>query len=131
MNGTGREAIRMFPARFLACVVMAALAVSATDTATAGLGKQPPATIARQFYQAWHANSRKAALKIAGKEAVDKLFGVRWRAMAFKGCNQRDEGGFECVYADAKADFSLAMIVDGGASVGGYAVASVSFSSEE
>jgi hypothetical protein len=110
---------------------MAAMAVSAMDTASAALSKQPPATIAKQFYQAWHANSRKAALKVADQEAVDKLFGVRWRALAFGGCHQRDEGGYECIYKDAKADFSLAMIVDGGASVGGYNVASVSFSSEE
>jgi hypothetical protein len=44
---------------------------------------------------------------------------------------RRDEGGFECVYKDVKNDWSVAMIVEGGISVGGYNVASVSFSSEE
>ena len=108
-----------------------AVLVVASSPAFAGLSRLPPATIAKQVYDAWHAGARKAALKVADKHAVDKLFGVRWRAMAFKGCSQRDEGGFECIYTDAKNDFSLAMIVDGGASLGGYNMASVSFSSEE
>lgn len=117
--------------RQFACVMLSALALSTMGNASAGLSKQAPATIARQFYEAWHAKSRSAALKVADKEAVDKLFSARWHAMAFAGCNQRDEGGFECVYKDAKDDFSLAMILDGGASLGGYDVVSVSFSSEE
>lgn len=118
-------------ARIFVCALFTALALPATGNAVAGLSKQPPATIAKQFYDAWHTKSRSAALKVADKKAVDKLFGVRWHAMAFDGCKQRDEGGFECVYKDAKDDFSLAMIVDGGASLGGYNVVSVSFSSEE
>ncbi len=117
--------------RYLTCTIASVLAFSATGTALAALSKQPPATIARQFYDAWHANSRNAALQVADKQAVDKLFGVHWHAMAFDGCHPRDEGGFECVYKDAKDDFSLAMILDGGASLGGYDVVSVSFSSEE
>lgn len=117
--------------RQLVCAVAVALAGSFTGSAMAALSKLPPETLAKQFYDAWHGNGRKAALQIADKEAVDKLFGVRWRAMRFDGCHQRDEGGFECVYKDAKDDFSLAMIVDGGASLGGYNVVSVSFSSEE
>jgi hypothetical protein len=90
-----------------------------------------PAQVAQRLYQAWHLKSQKSALKVADKDAVDKLFGVHWRAMTFEGCHRRDEGGFECVYRDAKNDFSLAMIVDGGVSVGGYNVASLSFSTEE
>jgi hypothetical protein len=71
-----------------------------------------------------------AALKVAGRETVDKLFSVRWRAMRSKGCRRRDEGGFQCIYYDAKNDLSLAINVDGGASAG-YGVESVSFSTEE
>ena len=119
------------PGRHFTCALAAALAIVASGGASAELSKLPPATLAQKLYQAWHVNARKDALKVADKDAVDKLFGVRWRAMAFKGCQPRDEGGFECIYKDAKLDFSLAMIVDGGASLGGYNVASVSFSSEE
>ncbi len=103
----------------------------ATGAIGATLSKLPPTTIARQFYEAWHLNKHAAALKFADKVAVDKLFETPWRMMKFEGCDVRDEGGFECVYRDAKNDFSIAMIIDGGASVGGYNVTSVSFSSEE
>jgi hypothetical protein len=123
--------MRSTTVRHLVLAVAAATALSAAGNAAAALSKLPPASLARQVYQAWHANSRPAALKVADKEAVDKLFGVHWRAMKFGGCHPRDEGGFECVYKDAKDDFSLAMIVDGGASLGGYNVATVSFSTEE
>ena len=51
--------------------------------------------------------------------------------MKFEGCSRRDEGGFECIYRDKKLDLSIAMIVDGGVSAGGYNVTSVNFSSEE
>ncbi|MDQ6785983.1 MAG: hypothetical protein M3033_04085 [Acidobacteriota bacterium] len=91
-----------------------------------------PTLVAQKLYQAWHLKNRKSALKIADKDAVDKLFGVRWRVMKFEGCKRREgEIGFECIYRDAKNDFSLAMIVEGGVSVGGYNVASLSFSTEE
>ncbi|MGI8813009.1 MAG: hypothetical protein ACR2IH_10880 [Pyrinomonadaceae bacterium] len=90
-----------------------------------------PAGAARELYRAWHLKNRRSALKVADRDAVGKLFGTRWRAMRFKGCTRRDEGGFECTYFDPKIDLSIAMIVDGGVSVGGYNVASISFSSEE
>jgi hypothetical protein len=90
-----------------------------------------PVLVAQKLYQAWRANGRAAARKVADPDAVDKLFGVKWRVMKFEGCQQRDEGGFECIYRDLKNDFSLAMIVEGGASLGGYNVASLSFSTEE
>jgi len=89
-----------------------------------------PRLAAQKLYQAWHLKNRRAALKAADKEAVNKLFGARWRAMKFEGCSHRDEGGFECIYRDTKIDLSIAMIVDGGISAGGYNVVSVSFSSE-
>lgn len=90
-----------------------------------------PKVAAQLLYQAWHLKNRKAALKVADKEAVDKLFSARWRAMRLKPCTRRDEGGFECVYTDAKNDLDIAFIVEGGASVGGYNVSSLSFSTEE
>ena len=91
-----------------------------------------PKAVAQKLYAAWHLKNKKAALKIADKNAVSKLFSIRWRTMKFEGCARREEEtGFECIYRDAKNDFSLAMIVDGGVSVGGYNVASLSFSSEE
>ena len=119
-------------ARWLVCGVLAvsALPVAANSRAR-GSSNKNPVNVAQQLYQAWHLKSRKSALKIADKEAVEKLFGVRWRLMKFDGCNQRDEGGFECIYRDAKNDFSMAMILDGGVSVGGYNVASLRFSTEE
>lgn len=89
-----------------------------------------PRLVAQKLYQAWHLKNRRSALKVADKEAVDKLFGIRWRAMKFEGCSHRDEGGFECIYRDTRIDLTMAMIVDGGISAGGYNVASVSFSSE-
>lgn len=89
-----------------------------------------PKVAASRLYNAWRAGSRSAALRVATPEAVDKLFGVRRRAMRFEGCHNKEEGGFQCVYRDARLDLSLAMEVDGGASAG-YSVTSVSFSSEE
>ena len=88
-------------------------------------------SVAQSLYQSWRARSPRAARRVAADEAVQKLFGVRWRAMKFEGCTQRDQGGFECIYRDGKADLSMAMIVEGGASLGGYNVSSLSFSSEE
>lgn len=92
--------------------------------------RKSPQAAAQTFYQAWRVKNRRAALKIARKSAVNKLFSTRWRAMRFQGCTRRDEGGFECVYLDAKLDLSIAFILDSGASAGGYSILSVSFSSE-
>jgi hypothetical protein len=89
-----------------------------------------PKVAASRLYDAWRGGRRPAALRVATPEAVDKLFGVRRRAMKFEGCRNKEEGGFQCVYRDARLDLSLAMEVDGGASAG-YSVVSVSFSSEE
>jgi hypothetical protein len=89
-----------------------------------------PKVAASRLYDAWRAGRRPAALRVATSEAVGKLFGVRRRAMRFEGCHNKEEGGFQCVYRDARLDLSLAMEVDGGASAG-YSVTSVSFSSEE
>ena len=89
-----------------------------------------PKVAATRLYDAWRRKSRTAALQVADRETVNKLFGVRWRAMQAKGCERRDEGGFQCVYYDAKNDLSLAINVSGGAS-SGYGVESVSFSTEE
>lgn len=100
------------------------------ENARAQTHKTPQAA-AQSLYQAWRVKNRKTALKVADKSAVDKLFSTRWRALKFKGCTNRDEGGFECIYNDAKLDLSIAFILDGGASAGGYSVVSVSFSSEE
>ena len=89
-----------------------------------------PKMAAQNLYKAWRTKNRKAALKVASKDAVNKLLSVRWRVMTFKGCKNMEEGGFECIYRDAKNDFDLAMIVEGGVSVGGYHVESLSFSTE-
>lgn len=89
-----------------------------------------PKVAASRLYEAWRAARRPAALRVATPEAVDKLFGVRRRAMKFEGCRNKEEGGFQCVYRDARLDLSVAMEVDGGASAG-YSVVSVSFSSEQ
>ena len=83
---------------------------------------------AQRLYQAWRANDRKAALRVATPEAVDKLLSVKWRAMRSKGCHRSDEG-FQCMYQDPRLDLSVAFEIAGGVSAG-YGVASVSFSSE-
>ena len=120
--------LKLFPVICLVSVMI--FTAQAAPKETAGQIKNPT-LVARKLYQAWQSKTRKAALKVADKGAVEKLFGVRWRRMKFEGCKNREEGGFECVYRDPKIDFSLAMIVDGGVSAGGYNVASVSFSTEE
>jgi hypothetical protein len=116
----------------LGLVLGLAVAGAPTATAAAMTPPQEPAAAAKALFQAWKQRSRKAAAKVAAPEAVEKLFGTRWQAMAFRGCTVREEeGGFECLFVEPRLDLSLAMIVDGGASVGGYNVSSVSFSSEE
>lgn len=119
--------------RRIISVVLAVLLLSSAHVAAGAKGEKvlKPETAAARLYEAWHLKQRPAALRVATRKAVDKLFGVRWRAMKFEGCQNKDEGGFQCVYRDTKLDLSVAMEVDGGASAGGYSVTSVSFSSEE
>ena len=130
MNGFAIHMKNAAPSWLTGAILCALLPVANAHSPSRDV-RTNPARVAQQLYQAWHLKSQKSAVKVADKDVVDKLFGVRWRAMKFEGCHHRDEGGFECVYRDAKNDFSMAMIVDGGVSVGGYNVASLSFSSEE
>ena len=118
--------VKKTAALFSVSIALISLAVLPVSSQT-----KDPASAARALYAAWHLKNRRSARRVADKDAVSKLFSTRWRAMRFKGCTRRDEGGFECIYVDPKIDLSIAMIVDGGASAGGYNVASVSFSSEE
>jgi hypothetical protein len=99
--------------------------------APAPVARMQPASVAQAFYEAWRLKAPQAARRLGTADAVDTLFGVRWRAMAFEGCAQREEGGFECVFRDARDDLSLAMVLEGGASAGGYNVSELSFSSAE
>ncbi|HEV8080617.1 MAG TPA: hypothetical protein VGP43_07890 [Chitinophagaceae bacterium] len=110
----------------LVCTLLFAPAMYAQKTQN-----KNPKAVAQQLYLYWHLKNKKAALKIADKDAVGKLFSVKWRSMKLESFKRRSEGGFECVYRDAKNDLSIAMIVEGGASVGGYNVSSLSFSTEE
>ena len=114
--------------RILPC---AALLLGAAAVSAATVPTRTPEGVARALYSAWQAKSRKTALAVAAPEAVDKLFGVKRRKMRFEGCQVREEGGFECVYRDGRLDLSMAMLVDGGASLGGYNVSALSFSSEQ
>jgi hypothetical protein len=109
---------------------LCALAASGANATTQAGKITDPKVAAMRLYAAWRRKNRAAALKVAERETVDKLFGVRWRAMQSKGCERRDEGGFQCIYYDAKNDLSLSINVGGGASAG-YGVESVSFSTEE
>jgi hypothetical protein len=86
--------------------------------------------VAQTFYQAWQQKNRNIVRQVAAKEAIDKLFSVKWRAMKFNGCERKEEGGWQCVYEERGEDFSLAMEIDGGVSAGGYNVTAVNFSSE-
>lgn len=110
-------------------VIGSAQQTGASVTTQAGKITEP-GVAARRLYNAWRRKNRAAALKVADRATVEKLFGVRWRAMRSKGCQLRDEGGYQCVYYDAKNDLSLAINVGGGASAG-YGVESVRFSREE
>ena len=110
------------------------LALTALVCVASGSAAQPGKitdyrVAAQRLYQAWRANDRTAALRVAPPEAVDKLLSVKWRAMRSTGCHRRDEG-FRCVYQDPKLDLRVAFDIAGGVSAG-YGVASVSFSSEE
>jgi hypothetical protein len=114
-----------------ATAAAAAAAAPSAATVAAQPGKiTAPGVAASRLYNAWRRKNRLAALSVATDETVSKLFGVRWRPMRSRGCRVRDEGGFQCIYYDAKSDLSLAINVGGGASAG-YSVESVSFSSEE
>ena len=115
--------------RILSLLILSAL--FASSGALAQPGKITDYRIAAQrLYQAWKTHDRAAALRVAPADAVDKLLGVKWRPMRSKGCRQRDEGGFQCVYEDPKLDLRVAFTIDGGVSAG-YGVSAVSFSSEE
>jgi hypothetical protein len=52
-----------------------------------------PKVAASRLYQASRAGRRSAAVKVATTGAVDKLFGVRRRAMRFEGCRHYSKGG--------------------------------------
>jgi hypothetical protein len=81
---------------------------------------------AQRLYQAWHRGNRSAALRVATAEAVNKLFHEKWRPMKpGKNFCQKRGSGITCIYHDGKAGV-LEMEVEGGVSVGGYSVTSVS-----
>lgn len=133
-------AIQTKARRIRACfLVLVAASLLITGTASVGTAAFPtrsaqikdPVLVAKRLYAAWRLRSRRSALRVADKSAVTKLFSVRWRVMRFEGCKNRSEGGYVCIYRDKKLDLSLAMMVDGGVSAGGYSVTSLSFSSED
>lgn len=131
-RGTGRRAAMTHRPVLFAILAMLSGGLAAPPAHAATAPKRAsPQEVSRGLYAAWKAGDRRAARRIAAPQAVAKLFAVRWRALQAKGCALRDEGGFQCVYRDAALDFSVAMDVEGGASVGGYNVVGVSFSSEE
>jgi hypothetical protein len=74
------------------------------------------------------ANNRPTDQQAASNEVVEKLFGVKPRAMKFNGCLKREEGDFECLYEDKKNGFTMAILVT--VSRRGYRIGSLSFSSE-
>jgi hypothetical protein len=129
ITSPGAQVVSLTPTKTARARPLRAASVNAESLTTAQAGKiTNPATAARRLYLAWKSRNRKAALKVASDEAVKKLFGVRWRPMKSKGC-ENENGSFECIYHDAKLDLDLAMVVEGGASAG-YHVESISFSSE-
>jgi hypothetical protein len=81
---------------------------------------------AQRLYHAWRQRNRSAALRVATAEAVNKLFHEKWRPMKpGKNFCQNRGGAITCIYHDGKAGV-LEMEVEGGVSVGGYSVTSVS-----
>ena len=89
-------------------------------------GFVPAEVAARRLYQAWQKGNRSAALRVATSEAVNKLFQGKWRPMKpGKNFCQNRGNGMTCIYHDGKGGV-LEMAIDGGVSVGGYNVTSVS-----
>jgi hypothetical protein len=87
-----------------------------------------PEAAARRLYDAWRRRNRRAALKVATRRAVNILFGnswTSWRPMKFKGCERSESGDIICRFISQRSGV-LEMGVEGGASVGGYNVESVS-----
>ena len=123
----------MQPARARFGWLAPALAVTFAVPGAAGAAMpRSPELAAQGLFKAWQAKSRKSARAYADAPAIDKLFAVRRQPMLFKGCTVREEeGGFECLFLERRSGLSLAMVVEGGASAGGYHVGSLSFSSEE
>lgn len=87
-----------------------------------------PAGTAQMLLSAWRTKSRTVAARVASSETIDKLFSVRWRAMKFRGCTNREEGDIECRYYDRKNDLGLAVLLEHIHTL--YRVTSISFSSE-
>jgi hypothetical protein len=87
-----------------------------------------PEAAAQRLYDAWRRRNRRAALKVATRRAVNALFGNSWKSwgpMKFKSCEGSESGAIICRFISKRSGV-LEMSVEGGASVGGYNVESVS-----
>ena len=80
-----------------------------------------PEEAARRLYDAWRTRNRRAALKVAGVEAVNQLFQDRWKDWGPMKPGKTFCKDGACYYFN-KGGGTLEMGVDGGVSVGGYHV---------
>ena len=80
---------------------------------------------ARGLYSAWKRNNRPAALQVASRSAVNKVFKTRWTGpdWEFNGCEKRGSG-YDCFYRYEGGGVN--MRVTGGTRAG-YRVQTVSF----
>jgi len=64
----------------------------------AGKASNPEAA-ARGLYSAWKRHNRPAALRVASRSAVNKVFKTRWTGpdWEFNGCERRGSG-YDCFY---------------------------------
>lgn len=84
-----------------------------------------PEEAARRLYNAWRTGNRRAALKVADREAVNQLFQERWKDWGPMKPGKTFCKDGVCYYFN-KGGGTLEMGVDGGVSVGGYHVTSAS-----
>lgn len=120
--------MRIVPgAVLLCCLICIPVGASPVAPASQSISRRPE-DAARTLYRAWRNRNRARASYVSNGAVVDKLFGVRRRAMIFKGCQRSEEGGYECIYEDRKNDITMAMLTE--TSRRGFRIKSISFSSE-
>ena len=84
----------------IASLLMLIPVTSALPKTLPNVGKaSKPETAARSLYSAWKRNNRPAALQVATRSAVNKVFKTRWTGpdWEFNGCEKRGSG-YDCFY---------------------------------
>ena len=87
-----------------------------------------PEQAAQNLYAAWQKKSKSKARQVTHDAAIKKLFSVRRQKMVFKGCTEREEGDYECLYENKQNGLTLAILLV--STRRGFWIKSLSFSSE-